>query len=540
MRASTRDSGHRIANKTGMLVEHSPSKQFSIPKWLWIGGGILLAALTAGVIFLAHNWPFTQAAVIQALEAASGRQVQVRTFSDSYFPPGCTVEGIRFLRHKHPEESPIITVERLVVRGSFTGFFSSPKRLSLVRIVGMHMVIPPKTGGAQGPVPLNSGSGRGELAISNIIADGAVLEFVRADRSEKPYILKIDRLGLRDLGPGTRMTYRAMLTNTEPPGVIHSEGKFGPWNPADMGATPVSGTYSYDDIDLSIFHGISGVGHARGKFEGPLSRIQTQGSVEVAKFQVDGSDHSVALATTYQATVNGTNGDVLLNPATARYRRTQIDVRGWIAGGDDTKGKSASFDVAVPSGRVDDLLYLFSKGAPGMSGNVSLNGKFLWPPGPQKFVEKIRMDLTFGMKASHFTSPNTQDSINRISESAQGEKKKQEDEDPRTVLSQLHGAVRLREGTATITGGTFEVPGAQATVHGTYNLLTHTVDLHGTLDTSGHLSDTTSGFKALVLKAVTPLLRKKHEERIIPFQITGSYGNTSVGIDLKKGILGSK
>jgi hypothetical protein len=124
------------------------------------------------------------------------------------------------------------------------------------------------------------------------------------------------------------------------------------------------------------------------------------------------------------------------------------------------------------------------------------------------------MDLTFGMKASHFTSPNTQDSINRISESAQGEKKKQEDEDPRTVLSQLHGAVRLREGTATITGGTFEVPGAQATVHGTYNLLTHTVDLHGTLDTSGHLSDTTSGFKALVLKAVTPLLRKKHEERI--------------------------
>jgi hypothetical protein len=42
----------------------------------------------------------------------------------------------------------------------------------------------------------------------------------------------------------------------------------------------------------------------------------------------------------------------------------------------------------VPKGRVDDLLYLFTKDEPGMSGDITVNGKFLWPPGPREFLEK--------------------------------------------------------------------------------------------------------------------------------------------------------
>ena len=60
------------------------------------------------------------------------------------------------------------------------------------------------------------------------------------------------------------MLYRATLTNSEPPGVIRSEGKFGPWNPNDIGATPVAGSYTYDRIELGRFHGISGTGKAHG------------------------------------------------------------------------------------------------------------------------------------------------------------------------------------------------------------------------------------------------------------------------------------
>jgi hypothetical protein len=144
------------------------------------------------------------------------------------------------------------------------------------------------------------------------------------------------------------------------------------------------------------------------------------------------------------------------------------------------------------------------------------------------------MDVVFGMNGSRFTNSNTQGSIDRISESAQGEKKNEQIEDQRTVLSQVRGNIQVRNGIAGISNGSFQVPGADAAVHGTYHLLNQRVDLHGTLDTRGHLSDTTSGFKAVVLEAITPLFKKRSSMRIVPFEITGSYGNTTVGIDWKK------
>lgn len=521
-----------------LLEQPHAAKSHRIPKWLWLTGAIFVSLIGTGAAVLAAHWPFTRTAMIHALEEASGRQVRIRTFSYSYLPPGCSAEGVRFLRHKHPDESPIITVDKLIIAGSLTGLFGSPKRLAAVRVVGMHMLVPPKTGEPDnGIVFLNAGPGGKSLVISKIVADGAVLEFVRQDRAKPHYILTIDKLRINDVGAGIPMSYHATVTNTEPTGVIRTEGKFGPWNPVDIGATPLSGEYNYDDIDLRIFKSIVGKGQAQGQFSGTLAQIRTHGSVNVAGFQVEGSDHAVQLATTFDATVNGTNGDVQLSPAVARYRHTQIEARGAIAGHEGADGKTGSFDVAVPKGRVDDLLYLFSRGEPGMSGEVVANGKFLWPPGPRKFLEKIRMDLAFGMTGSRFTSPDTQDTIDTISKSAQGENKKQEAADPRTMLSLVRGNIQLRDGVAAISNGRFQVPGADISVHGTYNFLNKQVDLHGTLDTRGHLSDTTSGFKALVIKIAMPLFSKQKSVRMIPFQITGSYGNTSVGIDWKRDLL---
>lgn len=377
-----------------LIAQPRATNRHKVPKWLWLTGAVVFTGIAAGVVVLATHWPFTQAAITEALEEASGRRVQIRTFSNSYFPPGCTAEGIRFLRHKHPEATPIITVEKLTIQGSFTGLLGSTKRLSAVRVVSMHMIVPPASQeDGHNRVFLNAGPGGKSLAISKITTDGAVLEFMREDRSEKPYVLKVDRLEVTNVGSGAPMSYRATLTNTEPPGVIRAQGKFGPWNPNDVGATPVSGTYTYDNIELGHFQSIFGVAHARGQFSGPLARIENHGSVDVSGFRVDGSNHAVPLAATFEATVNGTNGDVLLKPAVALFRRTRIEVRGWIAGHEGAKGKTASFDLAVPEGRVDDLLYLFTEGQPGMSGNVTVTGKFLWPPGPRKFLEKIRIDM---------------------------------------------------------------------------------------------------------------------------------------------------
>jgi hypothetical protein len=44
----------------------------------------------------------------------------------------------------------------------------------------------------------------------------------------------------------------------------------------------------------------------------------------------------------------------------------------------------------------------------------------------------------------------------------------------------------------------------------------------------------TSGFKAVLVKALTPVFRKENSDRIVPFQITGAYRNAAVEIDWKK------
>ena len=519
-----------------VLIEQ-PSATAARPrrKWLWIGAAVLVAVIVAGATIVAAHWPFTRENLRKALEEASGRPVEIGRFSSSYFPPGCTAEDVRFLRHKHPKLSPIITVEKLAIQGSFTGLFRSPTRLAAVRVVGMHLIVASK-GPDEGPehVALNAGPGGKGVAIAKITADGTVLEFKRAGSNEAPYVLKVDKLALTEVGSGAPMHYRAELTNTVPPGVIRAEGNFGPWKPEDMGATAVSGTYTYDQIDLRHFRSIYGVGQAHGEFSGPLARIHTRGRVEVAGFGVEGSGHAVRLTTDYDATVNGTNGDVLLDPAVATFERTRVEVRGWIAGQTGEHGKTANFDIAVPRGRVDDLLALFDSGKPGLSGPVTLRGNFVWPPGPTAFLRKIRMDLAFGIDRSRFTSSNTQGSLNRLSESAEGEKKSEIEEDPRTVLFDLRGGIRVRNGVAAISNGKLQMPGAEAALHGTYGLTDKQFNLKGTLNTRGHISETESGVKAWLLKAVTPLFKKQGKERIIPFEITGAHGEPKVGIDWKR------
>ncbi len=49
----------------------------------------------------------------------------------------------------------------------------------------------------------------------------------------------IRKLALKSAGIGQPMKFQAELTNPKPPGDIHSDGKFGPWNMDDPAATPV-------------------------------------------------------------------------------------------------------------------------------------------------------------------------------------------------------------------------------------------------------------------------------------------------------------
>ena len=107
-----------------------------------------------------------------------------------------------------------------------------------------------------------------------------------------------------------------------------------------------------------------------------------------------------------------------------------------------------------------------------------------------------------------------------MSAGARGEK---DPADPETVLTDLTGQVSMLKGTSTFTDLSFGVPGASARMHGTYNLLNYKIDLRGQMQVDTKISNTESGTKAFLLKAMEPFFKKKKKGEIVPVKISGTY-----------------
>src|SRR5208283_934962 len=92
--------------------------------------------------------------------------------------------------------------------------------------------------------------------------------------------------------------------------------------------------------------------------------------------------------------------------------------------------------------------------------------------------------------------------------------------------------VELRDATATFKNFRFAVPGASAEMHGTYNLESRVVDLHGTLRNEEEFSEMTSGFKSVVLRPFDVFFRRKHAGAVMPVHLMGTYDAPQAGLDL--------
>ena len=117
-----------------------------------------------------------------------------------------------------------------------------------------------------------------------------------------------------------------------------------------------------------------------------------------------------------------------------------------------------------------------------------------------------------------------------LSKRASGKKK---DTETPTVTADIKGSVLLSNEITKFQDVSFEVPGAEATLHGTYNLEDTKIDFHGDLKTEASLSDDSSGVKAVLLKPLDPLFKRKHVGAVVPVEMTGTYHNPHFGVSLQ-------
>jgi hypothetical protein len=287
--------------------------------------------------------------------------------------------------------------------------------------------------------------------------------------------------------------------------------------------TPVSGEYRFENADLSVFRGIAGKLSSRGTYRGVLGRIEVEGDTDTPEFTVQVSGHPIHLRTRFNAIVDGTSGDTVLDPVLASFMHTRLEARGGVVRKPGRRGKTVSLFVQTDGARVEDLLQLAVRSPrPIMTGAVDFRTKLEIPPGDIDIADKLKLDGSFNLRSGRFTSGAVQEKIEALSRRGRGEP---DEESSADVLSDLSGRFSLRNGVVTFSELSFRVPGALVQIRGAYGLRNEQLDFRGALRLSAKLSETTSGVKSFFLKLFDPFFAKDSAGTQLPISITGTRQN---------------
>lgn len=513
------------------LLEHAPKRHTMFSSLYFFSrtrliGCALSLLVIAWVGVSIYKCPFTRKQVLQALERESGGAVQIGVLKRTWWPPGYVAEDIRIYKDATQGRPPVLTVQELRVVARPLDVLLMRKRLKLTVITGLRATIRRSETLTRKPEPPRFSE------VTTVRFDNAILQFPTVDSDPKPLTIAIKSVLLKDVSENRAGTFAAELYSNEPLGAAHVFGHMGPWNWKELGKTPIEGTFAFPKADLGIFGGIQGFLNASGEFNGPLGQVRCTGSATVPDLRVSKSTHSVALSTSFQAVVDGLTGDTTLEHAESHFNRTVIDSRGWIRKDPTRPGKLAVLDLSIEEGQVGDVLLLLTRASQAsMEGTVDLRMHVEIPPGPPSFLKKLVLAAEFGIDRGHFTKAKAQVPLNHLSESAAGMGKQARNESHRTVLSDVTGHFSARHGIATLSEIKFQMPGALGTLSGSFDLLDQAIGLKGRLMTTGELSSTASGFKAVMLKMIAPFFTKD-SVTTVPFRITGTAQHPKFKLDL--------
>ena len=448
------------------------------------------------------------------------------------------------IRHRgRTDVPPLIAVAHFSAESSLASFLH--RHVSRVQVEGLDIQIPPdhnrdpdNAAASERNAAVDEEPAQGDLAHSVVVDDlytmDARLTIIPSEEGKDPKVWAIHDLHMKSLGVGRSMPFEATLTNAVPPGEIATRGSFGPWSQDEPGDTPLDGVFTFDNANLSVFKGISGILSAHGEFGGKLERIDVHGETETPQFRIEKTGgHPVPMHTTYHAIVDGTNGNTLLDEVTAKILDTTIVAKGGVIGKPHVHGRTVTLDVKIDNGRLEDIMRMVVKTpkAP-MTGGLRLNTKFVLPPDDVDVVKKLRLDGSFRLSGARFTSADVQKKIVELSQRGSGKVgDKAEAVEPAKVTSKFDGRFKLADSRLEIPDVTFDVPGAAVQLAGDYALVPETIDFKGTLFMDVKVSDTTTGIKHVLLKIVDPLFKRDGGGSAIPIKINGTRNEPSFGLD---------
>jgi hypothetical protein len=526
-------------------------------RWIW-SLVTLGAALTIALVLVAVSVPLRSSTlkgqIIDTLAERLDSDVALADLSLRLYPR-LRAEGKGLLiRHRgRPDLPPLIAIRAFSVDADLLGVLR--KHVNHVSVEGLVISIPPSDEDDEKPEERRehrlheSGAvatigrrqvtppeKRGRLLRSGAIIDtvetsDAKLVILPRDRLKVPKTWEIHKLTMHRVGVDDSMPFDATLTNAVPPGEIVTQGNFGPWNRSDPGGTPLDGTFTFANADLSVFKGIGGTLSSQGSFAGSLDYIEVHGETDTPDFVVAVGGQPFPLATKYHTIVDGTNGDTRLERIDAQFLESTLIATGAVLDGPPGEhGRTVSLDVVMPKARIEDVMRMAIKAPrPPMVGNLQLTTKFLLPPGETDVVERLRLDGRFTMTHARFTDADVQNRIVELSRRGRG---RQQQAVKESIASDFKGQFVLGNGRLDLKHLMFAVPGAQVQLAGVYNLRRETLAFKGNLLIDAKLSQTVTGFKSLLLKLADPFFSRKGGGSSVPIKIEGTRSDPKFGVDM--------
>jgi hypothetical protein len=320
------------------------------------------------------------------------------------------------LRHRGRRDlPPMFVVKNFTASADLGTIFSDPKTVTEVTLDGMAVNVPPK---AERPALDGDGGEKKEreeqsqkessVIVEKMIVRNAKLAIFPNDKNKVPLRFDLRDIRLESAGKDVAMKYKVVLTNPKPPGDIESMGTFGPWASGEPGDTPLGGEYLFENADLGSFKGIAGILRSTGNFEGTLSSIAVRGEATVPDFRLKRSENPVPLATTFEALVDGTNGNTVLKPVVAKLGSTDFTTSGVVFKHEGDVRRTVSLHADMPRGSLRDVLRLTMRGSPFIEGKLTLDAQIDIPPLTGTVKEKLQLEGKFEITDGRFLRSSIQ------------------------------------------------------------------------------------------------------------------------------------
>jgi hypothetical protein len=501
------------------------------PLWAHIVVVAVAAVLATAVGLISANWPYRHRKIKPMLEDVLASQVTFTGYHRIYFPnPGFVATGITMRRKSAPDLPPLGHVDTMVVEGRWSDLFLLRRRVQLLDVTGLHIIVP-ALGSKENHQEFPPGSGSDfdgpDTKIERLVIHSSQLDIMRP--SGKPLIFPIKLIQLMNLHKGEAMTYAIDMQNAFPSGHILARGNMGPIHGKTFIATPVSGVFAIAQMNLHDVGEISGKLDVHGRFKGTLQAMEVETNAETKDFAVqDGKP--TPLEGAMSCTLYAENADMAIHSIVLHLGASTVQAQGTIKG----SPKATNLDIRVDRGRVEDVMRPFLHREVPISGPVTLHSHaYLGPPGIG-FVARLRLNGSFSVPAGRVTDRQVEKNLSDFSRRAQGKQKpgngnqKKRESRSSDVLSSIAAPAKIENGVVSTPRLRFQVPGAQATLAGTYRLHNDEAHLTGDLKMDTDISHTARGFKTFLLKPLAPFFRKKNAGADVPIAVTGTPGHYHV------------